>query len=136
MAAPYTVRSVTWNRSGIHATPELKTVLYQHVTPEIVRVAMKRPEGPQRAGPPDDGRPPRCLRRQVIILSGEGLHFSSGHDMRGGTGLAFADVRPLGTWANFDAPGRIGGMGQEEEIDLQMCRQLRVSRAAMPFDVG
>ena len=104
-------------------TPELKTVLYQHVTPEIVRVAMNRPE----ARNAQDLQMTRDINAafdaanqddnvKVIILSGEGPHFSSGHDMRGGTGLAFADVRPVGTWANFEAPGAEGAMGREEEI--------------------
>ena len=114
------------------ATPTFKTVLYSHVTPEIVRVAMNRPE----ARNAQDLQLTRDLNDafdaanqddavKVIILSGEGPHFSSGHDMRGGTGLAFADVRPVGTWANFDLPGAEGAMAKEEEIYLQMCRRWR-----------
>jgi enoyl-CoA hydratase len=112
--------------------PTFKTVLYSHVTPEVVRVSMNRPE----ARNAQDLQMTRDLNDaldmanqddnvKVIILSGEGPHFSSGHDMRGGTGLAFADVRPVGTWANFDAAGAEGAMAKEEEIYLQMCRRWR-----------
>ena len=112
--------------------PEYKTVLYDHVTPEVVRVAMNRPE----ARNAQDLQLTRDLNDafdhanrddnvKVIILSGEGPHFNSGHDMRGGTGLGFNDIPPVGTWANFDAPGAEGAMAKEEEIYLQMCRRWR-----------
>jgi enoyl-CoA hydratase len=45
--------------------------------------------------------------------------------MRGGTGLRFTDVPPVGTWANFEAKGAEGPMAREEEIYLQMCRRWR-----------
>ena len=114
------------------ATPEFKTVLYQPLTPEIVRVAMNRPEARNAqdlqltydlnaafdtATRDDDVK--------VIILSGEGPHFSSGHDMRGGSGAQRSDFPPVGTWANFDKPGAEGPMGNEEEIFLGMCRRWR-----------
>ena len=65
--------------------PEYKTVLYEHVTPEVVRVAMNRPEARNaqdlqltydlnaafdHANQDDNVR--------VIILSGEGPHFQLG----------------------------------------------------------
>jgi enoyl-CoA hydratase len=112
--------------------PEFKTVLYDHVTPEIVRVTMNRPEARNAqdlqltrdindafdAANQDDNV-------KVIILAGAGPHFSSGHDMRGGTGLKFDDVPPVGTWANFNLKGAEGAMAREEEIYLQMCRRWR-----------
>lgn len=112
--------------------PEFKTVLYENLTPEIVRVRMNRPEARNAqdlqltydlndafdAANQDD-------QVRVIILSGEGPHFNSGHDMRGGTGATRADFKPVGTWANFDQPGAEGAMAGEEEIYLQMCRRWR-----------
>ena len=97
--------------------PEYKTVLYENVTPEIVRVRMNRPE----ARNAQDLQLTRDLNDafdhanqddavKVIILSGEGPHFNSGHDMRGGTGLGFNDVRPVGTWELRPRGGR-GGHG-------------------------
>ena len=112
--------------------PEYKTVLYEHVTPEVVRVAMNRPEARNaqdlqltydlnaafdHANQDDNVR--------VIILSGEGPHFNSGHDMRGGSGATRADFTPVGTWCNFGAAGAEGPMAGEEEIYLQMCRRWR-----------
>jgi enoyl-CoA hydratase len=111
---------------------EFKTVLYQHVTPAIVRVAMNRPEARNaqdlqltydlnaafdRANQDDNVK--------VIILSGEGPHFSAGHDMRGGSGATMADFQTVGTWANFDQPGAEGAMAREEEIYIGMCRRWR-----------
>lgn len=113
-------------------TTDYKTVLYQHVTPEVVRVAMNRPEARNaqdlqltydlnaafdRASQDDTVK--------VIILSGEGPHFSSGHDMRGGSGATMADFTTVGTWGNFDLPGAEGPMAREEEIYLGMCRRWR-----------
>ncbi|MCY3506730.1 MAG: enoyl-CoA hydratase-related protein, partial [Chloroflexi bacterium] len=112
--------------------PEFKTVLYENLTPEIVRVRMNRPEARNAqdlqltydlndafdAANQDD-------LVKVVILSGEGPHFNSGHDMRGGTGATREDFKPIGTWANFGAPGAEGAMAGEEEIYLQMCRRWR-----------
>jgi enoyl-CoA hydratase len=112
--------------------PEFKTVLYDNVSPEIVRVTMNRPD----ARNAQDLQLTRDLNDafdaanqddavKVVILAGAGPHFSSGHDMRGGTGLTFNDVRPVGTWANFNMKGAEGAMAREEEIYLQMCRRWR-----------
>lgn len=109
-----------------------ETVLYTAVAPGVVRVAMNRPE----ARNAQDLRLTYELNAafdranaddavKVIILSGEGPHFSAGHDMRGGTGLRFGERPQVGTWANFDAAGAEGAMGREEEIYLQMCRRWR-----------
>ena len=113
--------------------PEYHTVLYDHVTPEIVRVAMNRPEVRNA----QDLQLTRDLNDafdhanqddnvKVIILSGEGPHFNSGHGSgRTSTNLGYNDVRPVGTWANFDSEGAEGAMAKEEEIFLQMCRRWR-----------
>ena len=113
--------------------PQYHTVLYQHVTPEIVRVAMNRPEVRNA----QDLQLTRDLNDafdhanqddnvKVIILSGEGPHFNSGHGAgRTSTNLGFNDVPPVGTWANFDLEGAEGAMAKEEEIYLQMCRRWR-----------
>jgi enoyl-CoA hydratase len=113
-------------------TTDYKTVLYQHVTPAIVRVTMNRPEARNAQDLQltydlnaafDRANQDNAVK--VIILAGEGPHFSSGHDMRGGTGAKRTDFAPVGTWANFDLPGAEGPMGNEEEIYLQMCRRWR-----------
>ena len=111
---------------------EFKTVLYSHLTPEIVRVAMNRPEARnaqdlQMTYDLNDAfdRASQDNNVKVIILSGEGPHFSSGHDMRGGSGATMNDFKTVGTWANFDLPGAEGPMAREEEIYLGMCRRWR-----------
>src|SRR5215207_7895406 len=111
---------------------EYKTVLYQHVTPEIVRVAMNRPEARNAQDLQltydlnaafDKASQDDAVK--VIILSGEGPHFSSGHDMRGGSGARMEDFKTVGTWSNFNLPGAEGPMAREEEIYLGMCRRWR-----------
>lgn len=60
---------------------------------------------------------------RVIILDGEGPHFSAGHDLRDrGT---MADRDPVGTACGFDLPGHEGYFAREEEIYLGMCRRWR-----------
>lgn len=60
---------------------------------------------------------------KVIILSGEGPHFSAGHDLRDAGSMDDHDT--VGTWCGFDLPGAEGHMGKEEEIYLGMCRRWR-----------
>lgn len=114
------------------ADPEFKTVLYSHVTPEVVRVALNRPEARNAQDAQllydvndafDHANADSNVK--VIILSGEGPHFSSGHDMRGGTGAKIEDFKTVGTWSNFELEGAEGPMAREEEIYLQMTRRWR-----------
>ncbi|MBI3954055.1 MAG: enoyl-CoA hydratase [Chloroflexi bacterium] len=107
---------------------DFETVLYRHVTPDIVRVSMNRVEtrNSQNTQLTYDlnaafDRANADDQVKVIILAGEGPHFSSGHDMKGGP-RAFQGV---GTWQNYGAKGAEGPMAVEEEIYLQMCRRWR-----------
>ena len=58
---------------------------------------------------------------KVIILSGEGPHFSSGHDLKPGGD----DCTPkrIGISGGMDKPASEGLMAMEEEIYLNMCRR-------------
>lgn len=114
------------------AEPEFKTVLYSHVTDDIVRVSLNRPESRNAQDVQllydltdafDYANADNEVK--VIILSGEGPHFSSGHDMRGGTGASIDDFKTVGTWSNFDLEGAEGAMAREEEIYLGMTRRWR-----------
>ena len=113
------------------SNPTFETVLYSDLAPGVVRISMNRPEARNAqnlqltydlnaafdaAAQADDVK--------VIILSGEGPHFSAGHDMRG-SGPGFEAFEPVGTWGSFDAEGAEGPMAREEEIYLQMCRRWR-----------
>jgi enoyl-CoA hydratase len=59
---------------------------------------------------------------KVIILAGDGPHFSSGHDLKGDDGFT---SEPIGVAAGFDRPGVEGYMANEEEVYLHMCRRWR-----------
>lgn len=60
---------------------------------------------------------------KVIVVSGEGPHFSAGHDLRDRSKLS--DFDTVGTWCGFELPGHEGYMAREEEIYLGMCRRWR-----------
>lgn len=51
---------------------------------------------------------------RVIILAGEGKHFSSGHDLSE-FDQNLKDVEPVGLWGGYDAPAMEGYMAFEEE---------------------
>jgi enoyl-CoA hydratase len=60
---------------------------------------------------------------KVIVIAADGVHFSSGHDLRDRAKLdEFDTVLPFG---DFDAPGQEGYMSQEQEIYLGFCWRWR-----------
>ena len=61
---------------------------------------------------------------KVIILGANGKHFSSGHDLRDGSG--FDDFDTVGPVGGFTQPGAHGMMAREEEIYLGFCQRWRV----------
>src|ERR1700751_5617620 len=63
---------------------------------------------------------------KVIILAGNGPHFSSGHDLRpGGKNAAGIDFPPIGNWGGFAEPNAHGRFAREQEIYLQITRRWR-----------
>lgn len=63
---------------------------------------------------------------KVIILAGNGPHFSAGHDLRATTNnQAGVDFPALGGWGGFNEPGAHGRMAREQEIYLQITRRWR-----------
>jgi enoyl-CoA hydratase len=64
---------------------------------------------------------------KVIVLAGEGKHFSAGHDI--GTPGRDVDVsfprRASMWWDHVGRPGAEGRMAREEEVYLGMCRRWR-----------
>jgi enoyl-CoA hydratase len=60
---------------------------------------------------------------KVVILAGEGPHFSSGHDLRDDAPMAAFD--PVGCWGGFDRPGIEGWMATEQELYLGLCWRWR-----------
>ena len=59
----------------------------------------------------------------VIILSADGPHFSSGHDLRDRAPLS--DFTPVSNWGGFTRPGAEGMMAAEQEIYMGMCWRWR-----------
>ena len=63
---------------------------------------------------------------KVIILAGNGPHFSSGHDLRPGSkNAAGVDFPPIGNWGGFAEPNAHGRFAREQEIYLQITRRWR-----------
>ncbi len=60
---------------------------------------------------------------KVIILAGEGKHFSTGHDMRDRSSMR--RFEPVGNWGGFRLPGAEGHMAFEHELYLGMCWRWR-----------
>jgi enoyl-CoA hydratase len=60
---------------------------------------------------------------RVIVLSADGPHFSSGHDLRDGSSMS--DFSPVGTWGGSSLPGAEGHMAVEQEIYLGFCWRWR-----------
>jgi enoyl-CoA hydratase len=87
----------------------------------VYRVVMNRPE---RANGQTNGLiyemdkafKSLCQNDQcrVIILAGEGRHFSSGHDL-GEFDPLLTDIEPVSFWGSYDAPAMEGYMAFEEE---------------------
>lgn len=61
---------------------------------------------------------------KVIILAGEGRHFSAGHDLRDWD-PKLEGIEPVGTWGGFDAPAQEGYMAFEEEAFFGLCWRWR-----------
>ncbi|WP_231168963.1 enoyl-CoA hydratase [Bradyrhizobium sp. 41S5] len=63
---------------------------------------------------------------KVIILAGNGPHFSAGHDLRpAGKNQAGVDFPPVGNWGGFAEPNTHGRFAREQEIYLQITRRWR-----------
>ena len=62
---------------------------------------------------------------KVILLAGDGPHFSAGHDLSGDSGKTWRDFPVVGTWAGFDASGAEARFGREMEIYLELCERWR-----------
>ena len=111
---------------------ELAQVRYEQATPQIARIVMARPEARNAQGLQMTYELAAAFDRaahddqvKVIILAGDGPHFSAGHDLGGDYGKTWRDFPIVGTWAGFDAPGVEGRFGREKEIYLELCERWR-----------
>jgi enoyl-CoA hydratase len=61
---------------------------------------------------------------KVIILAGDGPHFSAGHDLHASWTVDDA-FTPVGCWGGFTSPGVEGYLAVEEELFLGLCWRWR-----------
>jgi enoyl-CoA hydratase len=108
---------------------DYQTVIYEVLEGGVARVRMNRPDvrnaqNQRMTYELNDALTTASFDDavKVIILSGEGPHFSSGHDMTGGRGDDFEPTR-IGISGGIGKPGSEGLMAMEEEIYLNMCRR-------------
>src|SRR4029450_4071201 len=112
---------------------EYETILVERPDPRIARIVMNRPEArnAQNLQMTYDLNAAFDLMVQddavkVIILAGNGPHFSSGHDLRpGGKNAAGVDFPPVGNWGGFAEANAHGRFAREQEIYLQITRRWR-----------
>ena len=112
---------------------EFETIVVERPDPRIARIVMNRPEARNAqnlqmtydlnaafdAAVQDDAV-------KVIILAGNGPHFSAGHDLRPGPkNAAGVDFPALGHWGGFNEPNAHGRFAREQEIYLQITRRWR-----------
>jgi enoyl-CoA hydratase len=107
-------------------------VRYEQPAPEIVNIVMARPEVRNAQNMAMTYALNHAFNRaahddavRVILLSGEGPHFSTGHDMGGDRGMTWRDFDTVGTWNGFDEKGVEALYGREKEIYFDMCERWR-----------
>ena len=109
-------------------------ILYETPAPGIARLVLNRPDSRNAQ---DTGllyalnaafdRAARDDAIKVIILAAAGPHFSSGHDLREGGGIAeqMAPCDTVGTWCGFGCAGAEGRMAREKEVYLGLSERWR-----------
>ena len=110
-----------------------ETIVVERPEPRIARIVMNRPEARNAQNLQmtydlnaafDQAVQDDTVK--VIILAGNGPHFSSGHDLRpGGKNAAGVDFPPVGNWGGFAEPNAHGRFAREQEIYLQITRRWR-----------
>lgn len=110
-----------------------ETILVERPDPAFARIVMNRPDARNAQNLQmtydlnaafDDAVQDDTVK--VIILAGNGPHFSAGHDLRATTkNEAGIDFPPVGAWGGFREPGAHGRMAREQEIYLQITRRWR-----------
>lgn len=112
---------------------EFETVTYEIVSPGVAKIMQNRPDqrNAQNAQLTYDLNDAFGLAAQdeevkVVLLGGEGPHFSAGHDLRGfGPKLPQRDFDLVGTWGMSREGGVHSRYSFEQEVFLGMCRRWR-----------
>lgn len=110
-----------------------ETIAVERPDPHVARIVMNRPEArnAQNLQMTYDLNAAFDAAVQsdsvkVIILAGNGPHFSAGHDLRpGAKNEAGIDFPAIGHWGGFREAGAHGRMAREQEIYLQITRRWR-----------
>jgi enoyl-CoA hydratase len=109
---------------------EFQAIRYEQPAAGVARIVLARPEARNAQDKrmlyelnAAFDRAARDNAVKVIVLSADGPHFSSGHDLRDRSNIA--DFEPVGTWGGFDLPGAEGYMAVEHEIYLGLCWRWR-----------
>jgi enoyl-CoA hydratase len=105
-------------------------VRYEEPAPGVARVVMARAEARNAQDTRmtyelNDAFDRACADPavKVIVLAGDGPHFSAGHDLRERPDGATYDR--VSTWSDDSAAGAEGYMAHEHEVYLQMCWRWR-----------
>lgn len=110
-------------------------VLYETPAPKVARIVLNRPEARnaqnyQLLYELNDAfdRAAQDDAISVVILAGNGPHFSAGHDLRDpleSREAALAEYATVGTWCGFDCAGAEGIMAQEKELFIGLSERWR-----------
>ena len=116
-----------------------ETIVVERPEPRIARIVMNRPEARNAQNLQmtydlnaafDQAVQDDAVK--VIILAGNGPHFSSGHDLRpGGKNAAGVDFPPVGNWGGFAEPNAHGRFAREQEIYLQIPQTQAMSNCSL-----
>lgn len=105
-------------------------IRYETPAAGVVRIVLARPEARNAQDKPMLYALNAAFDRaahdngiKVIVLSADGPHFSSGHDLRDSSSMS--DFSPVGTWGGSSLPGAEGHMAVEQEIYLGFCWRWR-----------
>lgn len=112
--------------------PEFEQLLYEHVSPGVVRITMNRPERRNAQGVVMTYELDRAFAAaahdddvKVIILAGAGEDFNAGHDLSYEEKAREGEFPPKGLWSQNPAPGWEWGYGREKEIYLEITERWR-----------
>ena len=108
-------------------------VLYETPGPHIARLVLNRPDSRNAqdthllyALNAAFDRAARDTDIKVIILAGNGPHFSAGHDLREQDSVAAMRAHtPVGTWCGFECAGAEAQMAREKEIYIGFSERWR-----------
>jgi len=111
---------------------DLKQVRYETPAPGVARIVMSRPEQRNAQGLEMTYELDRAFRHachddsvSVIVLAGDGPHFSAGHDLGDAQRYWPTAEESLGFWGQYQAPGWEGHYAREHELYLDITERWR-----------